>query len=137
MDGANIEIYDNVGPDNIIIFGMRTPEVTALERTGYEPMRYYRNCPELKNAIDWLNSNKLDGKSFPEIGETIKYHDPYMVLADFADFRLAQAKAEDLYSQPDVFSRMSLMNIAGAGFFAADRAIQEYAEKIWHTKGIN
>ncbi|MBR5411179.1 MAG: glycogen/starch/alpha-glucan phosphorylase [Clostridia bacterium] len=137
MDGANIEIYDNVGPDNIIIFGMRTPEVTALERTGYEPMRYYRNCPELKNAIDWLNSNKLDGKSFPEIGETIKYHDPYMVLADFADFRLAQAKAEDLYSRPDVFSRMSLMNIAGAGFFAADRAIQEYAEKIWHTKGIN
>ncbi len=136
MDGANIEIYENVGPENIIIFGMRTPEVNALQRSGYEPMRYYRNCPELKTAIDWLSSNKLDGKSFPEISETIKFHDPYMVLADFADFRLAQAKAEDLYLQPDVFTKMSLMNIAGAGFFAADRAINEYAEKIWHTKGI-
>ena len=136
MDGANIEIYENVGPDNIIIFGMRTPEVNALQKAGYDPMHYYRNCPELKETIDWLNSHQLAGKSFPEIGETIKFHDPYMVLADFADFRLAQAKAESLYTQPDVFRRMSLLNTAGAGFFAADRAIREYAQKIWHTKGV-
>lgn len=136
MDGANIEIYENVGPDNIIIFGMSTPEVNELQRNGYDPMHYYRNCPELKSTIDWLNSHTLVGKSFPEIGETIKFHDPYMVLADFADYRLAQAKAEDLFTQKDVFSRMSLMNTAGAGFFAADRSINDYAEKIWHTKGI-
>jgi starch phosphorylase len=136
MDGANIEIYENVGADNIIIFGMSTPEVNELKRIGYDPMNYYRNSPELRETIDYLNSHKFDGKSFPEIGETIKYHDPYMVLADFADYRLAQEKALNLFTQKEVFDRMSLMNIAGAGFFAADRSIAEYAKNIWHAKGI-
>ena len=75
-------------------------------------------------------------ESFPEIGETIKYHDPYMVLADFADYRLAQEKALNLFTQKEVFDRMSLMNIACAGFFAADRSIADYAKNIWHAKGI-
>ena len=136
MDGANIEIYENVGADNIIIFGMSTPEVNELKRIGYDPMNYYRNSPELRETIDYLNSHKFDGKSFPEIGETIKYHDPYMVLADFADYRLAQEKALNLFTQKEVFDRMSLMNIAGAGFFAADRSIADYAKNIWHAKGI-
>ena len=136
MDGANIEIYEHVGADNIIIFGMSTPEVNALKAQGYDPMHYYRNSPELKTTIDYLNSHTFDGKNFPEIGETIKHHDPYMVLADFADYRLAQAKAEALYLDRPTFNRMSLMNIAGAGFFAADRAINEYAENIWHTKPV-
>ncbi|MCH5197487.1 MAG: glycogen/starch/alpha-glucan phosphorylase [Oscillospiraceae bacterium] len=136
MDGANIEIYENVGADNIIIFGMSTPEVNELKYSGYTPMNYYRNSPELRETIDYLNAHTFAGQNFPEIGETIKFHDPYMVLADFADYRLAQAKAEELFAQKDVFARMSLMNIAGAGFFAADRAISEYADKIWRTKGI-
>ncbi|MBR0537969.1 MAG: glycogen/starch/alpha-glucan phosphorylase, partial [Clostridia bacterium] len=136
MDGANIEIYEHVGADNIIIFGMSTPEVNALKAQGYDPMHYYRNSPELKTTIDYLNSHTFDGKNFPEIGETIKHHDPYMVLADFADYRLAQAKAEALYLDRPTFNRMSLMNIAGAGFFAADRAVNEYAENIWHTKPV-
>ncbi len=136
MDGANIEIYENVGADNIIIFGMSAAEAEALKRSGYTPMTYYQNSPELRETIDYLNSHQFNGKNFPEIGETIKYHDPYMVLADFADYRLAQKKAVELFTQKDVFNRMSLLNIAGAGFFAADRAIDEYAEKIWHTKGI-
>ena len=136
MDGANIEIYENVGADNIIIFGMSTPEVNALKYAGYDPMSYYRNSPELRQTIDFLNSHQFAGQNFPEIGETIKYHDPYMVLADFADYRLAQAKAEDLFTQKDVFARMSLMNTAGAGFFAADRSIAEYADRIWHAKGL-
>ena len=136
MDGANIEIYENVGADNIIIFGMSTPEVNELKYAGYDPMNYYRNSPELHEVIDYLNAHAFDGKNFPEIGETIKYHDPYMVLADFASYRLAQEKAVALYTQKDVFNRMSLMNIAGAGFFAADRAIAEYAQNIWHTKGL-
>jgi starch phosphorylase len=136
MDGANIEIYENVGPDNIIIFGMSAAEAESLKRSGYTPMTYYQNSPELRETIDYLNSHQFNGKNFPEIGETIKYHDPYMVLADFADYRLAQKKAVELFTQKDVFNRMSLLNIAGAGFFAADRAIDEYAEKIWHTKGI-
>jgi len=136
MDGANIEIYENVGPENIIIFGMSTPEVNELKYAGYDPMNYYRNSPELRQTIDYLNSHTFAGQNFPEIGETIKYHDPYMVLADFADYRLAQHKAEELFTQKETFARMSLLNTAGAGFFAADRAIDEYADKIWHAKGI-
>ncbi len=136
MDGANIEIFENVGADNIIIFGMSAAEAEALKRSGYTPMTYYQNSPELRETIDYLNGHQFNGKNFPEIGETIKYHDPYMVLADFADYRLAQKKAVELFTQKDVFNRMSLLNIAGAGFFAADRAIDEYAENIWHTKGI-
>ena len=136
MDGANIEIYDQVGADNIIIFGMTTPEVAQLKSHGYDPMRYYNNNSELKATIDYLNSHKFNGMNFPEIGETIKHHDPYMVLADYADYRIAQLKVEALWADTDVFQRMSLMNIAGAGFFAADRSIADYARDIWHTKGV-
>ena len=133
MDGANVEIYDAVGRDNIIIFGMSTPEVEALKKAGYFPGNYYQNNADIRKTLDWLNSHLIDGKSFPEIGETIKHHDPYMVLADFADYRLAQKRAEELFCDKPTFNRMSLYNIAGAGRFAADRAINDYARDIWHT----
>ena len=133
MDGANVEIFDAVGKDNIIIFGMSTPEVETLKRSGYYPGNYYQNNPDIRKTLDWLNSHMIAGKSFPEIGETIKHHDPYMVLADFADYRLAQQKAEQLFCDKPTFNKMSLYNIAGAGRFAADRAINDYARDIWHT----
>ena len=137
MDGANIEIHDAVGKDNIIIFGMTTPEVNALKQSGYTPFSYYQNNYELRETIDFINSHAIDGKNFPEIGETIKHHDPYMVLADFADYRLAQKKAEELFLDKTTFNRMSLNNIAGAGIFAADRSINDYARDIWHTGSAN
>ena len=133
MDGANVEIFDAVGKDNIIIFGMSTPEVEALKRAGYYPNNYYQNNAELRHMLDYLNCHTVAGKSFPEIGETIKHHDPYMVLADFADYRMAQKRAEELFCDKPTFNRMSLFNIAGAGRFAADRAINDYARDIWHT----
>ncbi len=133
MDGANVEIYDAVGDDNIIIFGMKTNEVDELKKNGYNPINYYQNNPRLRKTIDYINSHLIDGKSFPEIGETIKNHDPYMVLADFADYTLAQKKAEELFLNKEKLNRMSLHNIAGAGIFAADRSINDYARDIWHT----
>ena len=136
MDGANIEIHDAVGKDNIIIFGMTTPEVNQLKANGYNPGNYYMNNPTLKSAVDYLNTHTFDGKSFPEIGETIKHHDPYMCLADFADYYLAERHAEELYTQPDKFLKMSLANIANAGIFAADRSIADYARDIWHTAPV-
>ena len=136
MDGANIEIYEHVGAENIIIFGMTAPEVESLRSQGYDPMRYYNNNPDLKATIDYINAHSFSGLSFPEIGETIKHHDPYMVLADYADYRLAQQKAEALYRDRDAFTRMSLMNVAGAGFFSADRSVADYAREIWRTKGV-
>ena len=132
MDGANVEIFEAVGAENILIFGMNTPEVNELKKRGYAPLNYYSNNVEIHNAIDFINKG-IGGKQFPEIGGTIIHHDPYMVLADFADYRNMQKQAEQIWHETDRWNRMSLMNIAGAGIFAADRAINEYGENIWHA----
>lgn len=134
MDGANVEIFDAVGEDNIFIFGMSTPEAEEMKRRGYTPNNYYNNNAELHATIDFINQNGIDGKQFPEIGGTILHHDPYMVLADFADYRRAQKQAVETFKDRTVWNKMSLMNISGAGRFAADRAINDYARDIWHTK---
>ena len=134
MDGANVEIFDAVGEDNIFIFGMSTPEVEEMKRRGYTPNNYYNNNAELRATIDFINQNGIDGKQFPEIGGTILHHDPYMVLADFADYRRAQKQAVETFQDRNTWNKMSLMNISGAGRFAADRAINDYARDIWHTK---
>ena len=136
MDGANIEIFDAVGEDNIFIFGMKTPEVEQLKRRGYNPQNYYNNNAELHNTIDFINRVGIAGKQFPEIGGTLLNNDPYMVLADFADYRRAQQEAVRTYADRTAWNRKSLMNISGAGRFAADRAINEYARDIWHTKSV-
>lgn len=136
MDGANIEIFDAVGEDNIFIFGMKTPEVEELKRRGYNPQNYYNNNAELHNTIDFINRAGIAGKQFPEIGGTLLNNDPYMVLADFADYRRAQQEAVRTYADRTAWNRKSLMNISGAGRFAADRAINEYARDIWHTKSV-
>lgn len=136
MDGANIEIFDAVGEDNILIFGMKTPEVEQLKRRGYNPQNYYNNNAELHNTIDFINRIGIAGKQFPEIGGTLLNNDPYMVLADFADYRRAQQEAVRTYADRTDWNRKSLMNISGAGRFAADRAINEYARDIWHTKSV-
>ena len=136
MDGANIEIFDAVGEDNILIFGMKTPEVEQLKRRGYNPQNYYHNNAELHNTIDFINRVGIAGKQFPEIGGTLLNNDPYMVLADFADYRRAQQEAVRTYADRTDWNRKSLMNISGAGRFAADRAINEYARDIWHTKSV-
>ena len=132
MDGANIEIHDAVGDDNIIIFGMRTPEVNEL-KAHYNPHTYYENNAEIHKVVDFINKG-INGKMFPDVSSSIIYHDPYMVLADFADYRQAQIKAEELWKDRETWNRMSLMNISGAGRFAADRAINEYAANIWNTQ---
>ncbi|MBQ8209809.1 MAG: glycogen/starch/alpha-glucan phosphorylase [Clostridia bacterium] len=134
MDGANVEIYEAVGDDNIIIFGMNTAEVDQIARNGYNPSTYYHNNAELHKVIDFLNNEGINGKKFPEVAATIIHHDPYMVLADFADYRNAQKKAEKMFCDRRNWNKMSLMNIAGAGIFAADRSINDYARDIWHTK---
>ena len=132
MDGANVEIYEAVGADNIIIFGMNTREVTELKRSGYTPMNYYNNNAEIHQVIEFINKG-IGGKNFGEISSVIVNHDPYMALADFADYRNKQKLAIDLHNDADRWNRMSLMNIAGSGIFAADRSINDYARDIWHV----
>lgn len=126
LDGANVEIHDAVGDDNMFLFGMTTSEVVKLKANGYKPMNYYVNNPVIKKAIDELN-----GTGFSHIAKNLTEQDPYMVLADFADYANAQARASAMYADKNKWNKISLTNIANAGIFAADRAIKDYADGIW------
>lgn len=135
MDGANVEIYDAVGEDNIFIFGLNTPEVEQLKRDGYNPMQYLNNNAVLKGAIDFI-SQGVNGKQFGEIVSSLMNVDQYMALADFADYQKAQQLSAEAYRDKERFAKMSLMNISGAGIFSADRSIMDYANTIWNTKPV-
>lgn len=135
LDGANVEIHDAVGDENIFIFGMKTPEVEALKRSGYNPMQYIQNNETLKNAVEFIQ-NGVNGKRFDEIVSSLMNSDPYMALADFADYQKAQAEVSKAYADKKRFAKMSLMNISGAGIFSADRSIMDYANYIWHTQPV-
>ena len=134
-DGANVEIHEAVGDDNILIFGMHTPEVLTLQKNGYSPAPYYNNNPELQRALDFIGKG-IGGMQFQSIYNALKNQDRYMALADYADYCRAQKRATELYNNPEVWNRMSLMNIAKSGIFAADRSIKDYAENIWHIKPV-
>ena len=131
-DGANVEIHKAVGDDNIIIFGMQTPEVLKLQKNGYSPMQYYNNNSDLRAALDFIGKG-IAGQNFESIYDSLKNYDRYMALADFADYREAQQKATRLYNNRDLWNSMSLTNIAKSGIFAADRSIEDYAKNIWHA----
>lgn len=134
-DGANVEIHSAVGDDNIVIFGMRTPEVLQIQKNGYSPIEYYNNNAELRNALDFIGRG-IDGKSFDNIYNTLKNVDHYMALADYSDYCAAQKKTMALYEDSKVWNKMSLINIAKSGIFAADRSIDDYAKNIWHIDPV-
>jgi starch phosphorylase len=135
QDGANVEIHRAVGDDNIIIFGLQDSEADALRAAGYNPKTCYNANPRLRDALDFISSGAL-GQPFGEITGSLQNGDRFMVMADFDDYCKAQERAAALYRKPDVWNKMSLANIAGAGIFAADRAVKEYAEHIWEVKPV-
>lgn len=135
LDGANVEIHDAVGDDNIFIFGLKTPEVMELQKKGYNPMEYMYNNETLKSAVEFIQAG-VNGKSFGEISSSLMNVDQYMALADFADYQKAQKLSAQAYQDKERFAKMSLMNISGAGIFSADRSIMDYANNIWHTQPV-
>lgn len=135
LDGANVEIHDAVGDDNIFIFGLKTPEVMELQKKGYNPMEYMYNNETLKSAVEFIQAG-VNGKSFGEISSSLMNVDQYMALADFADYQKAQKLSAEAYQDKERFAKMSLMNISGAGIFSADRSIMDYANNIWHTQPV-
>jgi starch phosphorylase len=130
LDGANVEIFENVGADNILLFGMNTPEAEQLKRNGYRPETYYQNNVVIKAAVSQI-AQGIEGGNFQSIADYLKHVDTFMALADFADYSTAHQKAERLYRNPERWNSMALVNIAKAGIFSADRAIREYADTIW------
>ena len=135
LDGANVEIHESVGDDNMFLFGMRTEEVNSLRSRGYDPMSFYNNNEDIRKVLDFI-SRGINGQNFSDISGTIMHHDPFMVLADFADYRRAQLKMVETFKDKKKWNQMMLMNIANSGRFAADRAINEYAKDIWNAQKI-
>ena len=135
LDGANVEIHESVGDDNMFLFGMRTEEVNSLRSRGYDPMNYYNNNEDIRKVLDFI-SRGINGQNFSDISGTIMHHDPFMVLADFADYRRAQQKMVETFKDKKKWNQMMLSNIANSGRFAADRAINEYAKDIWNAQKI-
>ena len=140
LDGANVEMSEQVGRDNIFIFGHTAQEVEELWHKGYASSYYYNRNEALKDAVDSLHSG-FNGRSFDDILNYLLFShgvsDPFMCLADFDFYTEARRRMLEAYGDRERWNRMALVNIASAGYFAADRAIREYAENIWHIEPVH
>ena len=135
LDGANVEICEQVGEENMFLFGMREHEVTALKQRGYRPGDYYRDNPRIRRAIDFMNRG-FGGQSYGEITGSLTQRDPYMVLADFDAYCEAQARSAQVYNDKDAWAKMAFLNTAHSGLFASDRSIADYSNTIWHCRPV-
>ncbi len=139
LDGANVEMLDAVGKDNMYIFGLKSDEVEQLWLRGYRSAEFYTNNERLKRIVNFLSIG-FAGESFADIATYLLtgqgVADPYMCLADFESYRLAHEEMMKAYANRENWTRMSLLNTAACGYFAADRSIREYADKFWGLKPI-
>ena len=139
LDGANVEMKDAVGDENIYIFGLNAKEVEDLWRNGYVSAKYYMSNARLRATIDRI-SEGFNGKDFSNIAtyltSTNGVADPYMCLADYESYKNTFDRMVSDYSDRDAWLKKSLMNIANSGYFSADRSIREYAENIWHIAPV-
>ena len=133
LDGANVEICQAVGEENMFLFGMRTEEVEARKAMGYDPRAIYNQNGDIHRAIDEMYRGFM-GRQYGEIAGSLTGKDPYMVLADFADYCRAQAESGQLYRDREAWARKAILNTAGSGVFASDRSIRDYNDRIWHAK---
>jgi starch phosphorylase len=140
-DGANIEIRQNVGDDNIFIFGLKTPEVQALKHSGYQPMRYFERLPGLRAVLDAIGSGQFSpsepGRYRALVDSLLWGGDHYMLLADFESYVATQSKVDTLYREPAKWCEKAIANVAGMGTFSSDRTIAQYASEIWHVHSMN
>ncbi|MBC7731854.1 MAG: glycogen/starch/alpha-glucan phosphorylase [Bacteriovorax sp.] len=135
-DGANIEIREQVGDDNIFIFGLKTPEVQALRQHGYQPLRWYESLPALKAVLDAIGGGAFSpdepGRYRGLVDSLLWGGDHYLLLADYESYVAAQGRVDALYREPAQWVRRAIANVAGMGAFSSDRTIREYAEQIWN-----
>jgi starch phosphorylase len=140
LDGANIEIRDAVGADNIFIFGLTAPEVADIKAQGYRPSQYVANNDELKKTLalirdGYFNPQQPDAAQ-PVVDRLLSDGEPFLVLADFAAYAAMQDRVDALYRDPDEWSRRAILNCLNMGTFSSDRSIREYAERIWKIRPV-
>lgn len=140
LDGANVEIREEVGAENFFLFGLTTPEVAELKAQGYNPWDYYHGNPNLKEVIDQISSGYFsngDAQLFKPLVDSLLYNDTYMLFADYQSYVDCQNRVGEVYQDQDKWTRMSILNTARMGKFSSDRSIQEYCDDIWHVKPIH
>jgi starch phosphorylase len=139
LDGANIEIRQEVGADNFFLFGLSAEEVYAIKARGYRPIDYYNGNQGLRDVIDLIRSgffSRGDTELFRPLIDGLLNHDPYLLLADFQSYIECQDRVAEVYRDTARWTRMSILNTARSGKFSSDRTIREYCNDIWHVKSV-
>jgi starch phosphorylase len=139
LDGANIEIREEVGAENFFLFGLTTDEVNDLKSKGYNPWDYYHSNPQLREVIDLIATGHFshgDVNLFKPLLDSLLHHDPYMLFADYQSYIDCQDKVSEAYQDQDSWTRMSVLNTARMGKFSSDRAIREYSQEIWNAQPV-
>ena len=140
LDGANVEIMEEVGEDNIFIFGLTVDEVHTLLKKGYNPQEYYMKNEELRAVVDWVGSNYFTPEEPPGVLSMLRdnlfYSDPFLCLADFESYSECQKKVDAAFRQKSHWAKMAILNTARVGKFSSDRAIREYARDIWRVEPV-
>ncbi|MDD5674254.1 MAG: glycogen/starch/alpha-glucan family phosphorylase, partial [Chitinivibrionales bacterium] len=138
MDGANIELHQHIGDENMFIFGLLADQVAQLRRKGYNPQDYYNSVPQLKKVMDLIATGFFSPENpqlFAPIYDSLLNHgDTFMVMADFESYYKCQKRITEAYSNQSLWTKMSIMNVARIAYFSSDRTIQQYATEIWKVK---
>ena len=139
LDGANVEMHEVLGDENMFLFGLHADEVEKLKREGYVPQRLYNHDDSLRRCLDALRTGFRDGVTYEDLYQRLLFGaggspaDEYLLLADFQSYCRAEKRMAETYENPELWNRMSIHNIARSGIFAADRAVGQYADNIWHV----
>ncbi len=139
MDGANVEIREEVGAENFFLFGMNAQEVVQRRAEGYSPQAVYHSQPDLKEVIDLIRGgffSRGNTELFRSLIDGLMYHDPYMVFADFRSYVDCQRTVSRAYEDQEHWTRMSILNVARCGKFSSDRTIRQYVNDIWHAQPV-
>jgi starch phosphorylase len=139
LDGANVEIREEVGAENFFLFGLTAEGVHRVVSAGYRPGDIYEQDPELREALDQIRSGFFSGgdsEVFQPLVDGLIHHDPYLVLADYAAYVRCQEEVQRAYHDISRWTRMSILNVARVGRFSSDRAVREYCEDIWKVSAV-
>ena len=140
LDGANVEIREEVGEENFFLFGLTAQQVAQTREAGYRPGDFYQDNAELKAAIDLINSGAFsqgDTMLFRPLTDALLHQDPYMLLADYASYVDCQARVDRAWRDAGRWARMSILNVARMSRFSSDRSIRDYCEKIWKVEPLS
>jgi len=139
LDGANVEIREEVGAENFFLFGLGAEEVERVKREGYRPARHIDASAELREVLSLIADGRFsrgDREMFRPLLENLQQHDPFLVCADYADYVACQQRVSDAWSDTARWTRSSILNTARAGKFSSDRAIREYCDTIWQARSV-